>query len=163
MAVVSAVWIASPVFYAIGRNRVPVVISIIAVLVNAALNIMLVRVMGYTGLALGTSIAALFNATALFVVLRRSVGGLNERRLAASAVRIVVASLAMGATAYAVNRWLPPLLPSAALVWQIVSLTLAIAAALLIGSPRECAVGIAMLASGLPFYFFFGRSARAGA
>ena len=63
---------------------------------------------------------------------RRSVGGLNERRLAASAVRIVVASLAMGATAYAVNRWLPPLLPSAALVWQIVSLTLAIAAALLV-------------------------------
>jgi APA family basic amino acid/polyamine antiporter len=50
--------------------------------------------------------------------------------------------------------WLPAL---------YIAANLAIAAALLIGSPRECAVGIAMLASGLPFYFFFGRSARARA
>ena len=63
----SVVRIVSPVFYALGRNRVPVIVSVIAVLMNAALNIMLVRVMGYRGLALGTSIAALFNAIALFV------------------------------------------------------------------------------------------------
>jgi APA family basic amino acid/polyamine antiporter len=50
--------------------------------------------------------------------------------------------------------WLPAL---------YIAANLAIAAALLVGSPRECAVGIAMLASGLPFYLFFGRSARARA
>ena len=37
-------------------------VSIITVLVNAVLNVVLVRVLGYRGLALGTSIAALFNA-----------------------------------------------------------------------------------------------------
>jgi putative peptidoglycan lipid II flippase len=128
----SIVRIASPVFYAIGRNRVPVVISVIAVLVNAGLNIMLVRTIGYTGLALGTSIAALFNATALFVVLRRSVGGLNERRLAAATLRIATASLAMGAAAYGIDRWLSTVLPATALIWQIIGLTVTIAAALLV-------------------------------
>jgi APA family basic amino acid/polyamine antiporter len=50
--------------------------------------------------------------------------------------------------------WLPAL---------YIAANLLIAAALLVGSPRECAIGIAMLASGLPFYFLFGRSARAHA
>ena len=126
----SVVRIASPVFYAIGKNRVPVIVSMIAVLVNAALNVMLVRVMGYTGLALGTSIAALFNATALFVILRRHVGGLHERRLITSAVRIVIASIAMGAVAFVVERWTATWMPQAALPWQLVRLCITIAVAL---------------------------------
>lgn len=126
----SVVRITSPVFYALGRSRVPVTVSVIAVLVNATLNIMLVRVMGYTGLALGTSVAALFNATALFVMLRRHVGGLNERHLAGSALRIALASVAMGAAALAVDRRLSQAIPDAALAWQILRLAVTIAAAL---------------------------------
>ena len=47
----SVVRIASPAFYAIGSNRTPVIVSIITVAVNAVLNMVLVRTMGYTGLA----------------------------------------------------------------------------------------------------------------
>jgi APA family basic amino acid/polyamine antiporter len=36
----------------------------------------------------------------------------------------------------------------------------AVAAALLAGSPRECAVGLLVLLAGLPFYLWFGRRAR---
>jgi putative peptidoglycan lipid II flippase len=126
----SLVRIASPVFYAIGRNRIPVIVSVFAVLVNAALNIAMVRVMGYTGLALGTSIAAIFNATVLFIVLRRHLGGLNERRLFGSALRIVIASLAMGAAAFVVDRWMSTVAPQTTLVWQIVRLGVTIAVAL---------------------------------
>ena len=67
----SVVRIASPVFYALGENRTPVKVSIATVVVNAVLNVILVRMIGYRGLALGTSIAALFNATLLMVLLRR--------------------------------------------------------------------------------------------
>ena len=42
----SVVRIASPTFYALGQNRTPVMVSIATVLVNAALNIVLVRVDG---------------------------------------------------------------------------------------------------------------------
>ena len=128
----SVVRIVSPVFYALGRNRVPVIVSVIAVLVNAALSIMLVRVMGYAGLALGTSIAALFNATTLFLILRRSLGGMNEGRLIGSTVRIAVASIAMGAAAFTVDRWVSTLIPQPMLLWQILELGATIAAALLV-------------------------------
>jgi putative peptidoglycan lipid II flippase len=128
----SVVRIVSPVFYALGRNRVPVIVSVIAVLLNAALSIMLVRVMGYPGLALGTSIAALFNAAALFLILRRSLGGLNEGRLIGLTVRIAAASIAMGAAAFAVDRWMSTLVPQAALLWQILQLGATIAVALIV-------------------------------
>ena len=61
----SVVRIVSPIFYALGRSRTPVTVSVMTVLVNAGLNVMLVRVLGFRGLALGTSIAALFNAATL--------------------------------------------------------------------------------------------------
>ena len=62
----SVVRIASPIFYALGRNRMPVIVSIVTVLVNAVLNYHArARRFGYRGLALGTSIAALFNAGTL--------------------------------------------------------------------------------------------------
>jgi putative peptidoglycan lipid II flippase len=105
---------------------------VIAVLVNAALSIMLVRVMGYPGLALGTSIAALFNATALFLILRQSLGGMNEGRLIGSTVRIAAASIAMGAAAFAVDRWMSTLIPQPALLWQILELGATIAVALIV-------------------------------
>ena len=75
----SVVRIVSPIFYALGRSRTPVTISIITVLVNAGLNVMLVRVLGFRGLALGTSIAALFNAVTLLTLLRRRAAR-NSRR-----------------------------------------------------------------------------------
>ena len=126
----SVVRIASPTFYALGRNRIPVIVSVITVIVNAILNWNLVEVMGYRGLALGTSIAALFNATTLFVLLRRQLGGLNESRLLSSFVRIVLASAAMGAVAMLADRWLSSALPSQAIGWQIVHVATAIGAAL---------------------------------
>ncbi len=78
----SVVRIASPVFYALGENRTPVKVSVATVAVNAALNIVLVRFIGYRGLALGTSVAALFNAALLMFLLRRRLGGLDGRRVA---------------------------------------------------------------------------------
>src|SRR5580765_6918269 len=53
--------IASPVFYALRRSRVPVMVSVATIAVNVAGNIALVRVLGFRGLALGTSIAMLAN------------------------------------------------------------------------------------------------------
>jgi putative peptidoglycan lipid II flippase len=91
----SVVRIASPVFYALGENRTPVKVSVATVAVNAALNIVLVRFIGYRGLALGTSVAALFNAALLMFLLRRRLGGLDGRRVVSSFVRIMIASIVM--------------------------------------------------------------------
>ena len=126
----SVVRIASPTFYALGRNRTPVIVSVVTVLVNAVLNYVLVRAMGYRGLALGTSLAALFNATVLFVLLRQALDGLNGQRLASSFIRIVAASAVMGIVAVLVDRQLSTVLPARPIPWQILHVSADIVAAL---------------------------------
>ena len=107
----SAVKIASPTFYSIRDSRTPVVISVASIGVNLALNLALVRVMGYRGLALGTALAAIFNAAGLLWFLRRRLGGLDGRELAAALSKITAASAVMGAVAYFTAQWLTALTP----------------------------------------------------
>jgi putative peptidoglycan lipid II flippase len=126
----SIVRIASPTFYALGKNRIPVIVSMCTVVVNATLNIILVRVMGFTGLALGTSIAAIFNALVLLVLLRRHLGGLHERRILGSLARIIAAAAAMGVAAAAVDGWAAQALPGDNIAAQVVRVSLAIGVAI---------------------------------
>jgi len=128
----SVVRIVSPIFYALGRNRTPVIVSAVSVLVNATLNVALVRVLGFRGLALGTSIAAIFNATVLFVVLRRHLHGIHGGRIADAFARIAVAAGAMGVVAALLNRALEAQWPGAGLVIQVIRLALTIGLSLIV-------------------------------
>jgi putative peptidoglycan lipid II flippase len=102
----SAVKIASPTFYALRDSRTPVIVSLMSVGLNLGLNLLLLDIMGFTGLALGTALASLFNALALLWLLRRRLDGLEERRILTGLVKIVVASAAMAIVAVATGRWL---------------------------------------------------------
>ena len=150
----SVVRILSPVFYALGRNRTPVIVSAVAVLVNASLNYVLIRVLGYSyrGLAFGTSIAALFNAAALLVLLRAHLHGLNESRLVGAVARISIASALMGATAFYAHDLLPRWLPGHAFAVQAIRLGTAIGLAVVVLAAsawmlriREFNEGVAMV------------------
>jgi putative peptidoglycan lipid II flippase len=132
----SIVRITSPVFYALGHNRTPVAVSVGAILVNAALNLMLVRLMGYRGLALGTSIAALINAATLMYLLARIVGGLNTGQIASTLARIGLASAAMAAAVMVTSRGLAGWAAQGGVVVQLgaLALTIAIGLAVLIAA-----------------------------
>jgi putative peptidoglycan lipid II flippase len=145
----SVVRIASPVFYALGQNRTPVLVSVATVLLNAALNIALVRAMGYRGLALGTSIAALFNATLLLVLLRRRLDGIDGERVAGAFARIAAASALMAAAALAVDAAAARWLPGDALFLQIVRLALAIGGAMAVLAAAAHALHIREFREGL--------------
>lgn len=107
----SAVKIAVPSFYALRDSRTPVLVSMTTVGLNVLLAVTLARLMGFTGLALGTALAAMFNATTLLIVLRRRLGGLEGGLLLSSLSRIGAAALLMGAAARATDWliawWLP--------------------------------------------------------
>jgi putative peptidoglycan lipid II flippase len=126
----SVVRIISPTFYALDRARIPVMVSVSSVGINVALNLTLVRLMGYQGLALGTSMAALINAALQVTLLRRELGGLEGRKLASSLGRVGLAAVAMAATAWAVYRTLAGAIPGDALAAQVVRLACSIGAAL---------------------------------
>ena len=116
----SVVRIASPAFYAFGESRTPVTISFVTVLFNAGLNFALVEVMGYRGLALGTSIAALLNGGLLLVMLRRRLGGIEGRAMASALARITVAAALMGLAAAGTDAFLSARIAGNGLVPQLV-------------------------------------------
>jgi len=125
----SVVRITSPVFYALGQNRTPVIVSIATVLTNALLNVWLVGLMGYRGLALGTSIAALVNGALLMFFLRRRLGGIEGGRVSASLARIAIAAAIMGVAAVATDVGTGLWIPGDGLAPQLIRLTTTIGVA----------------------------------
>jgi putative peptidoglycan lipid II flippase len=103
----SASRIASPVFYALRRSRVAVMLSTIAVLTNLALSLVLVRIMGFRGLALATSLAAIVNGTLALTLLHRALGGIDARRLLFTLLKMLLASAAMAAATAAMTTVWP--------------------------------------------------------
>lgn len=122
----SVVRIVSPTFYALDKSRVPVMVSMGSVVVNVALNLALVDVLGYRGLALGTSITALLNGAVQLLLLRRELHGIEGGVIARTFARVLVASVVMAATAWGADRVLPGMLPGDALVWQGLRLAISI-------------------------------------
>ena len=97
--------IVSPIFYAVRMSRVPVAVSLCTIALNVAANVALVRVMGFQGLALGTSLSMLVNGGALLVLLGQRLGGIGGRSLAATFAKIVLAALAMAVVSAGVERF----------------------------------------------------------
>lgn len=102
----SVVRIVTPTFYALHRSRVPVAAGAVSVLTNVAINLALVRVLGYRGLALGTSITALLNATLQMWLLRKELDGVDGTRVSATFGKMLMASVPMAGAAWATERML---------------------------------------------------------
>ena len=70
---------------------------------NVLLNIMLMGPLQHGGLALATSLAAIFNCLLLIHFLRKRLGLLGGRKILASVVRLIIASCVMGIIVYYFN------------------------------------------------------------
>jgi putative peptidoglycan lipid II flippase len=108
----AALKVLNPAFYALGDARTPMLISLASIVINYATSVTMIRVahLGPAGLAMSTSVVALFGFVALFAILRGRIGGVHGRALAAGIFRVSVASAAMGAAVlvatHAMERWL---------------------------------------------------------
>lgn len=94
----AGVKVLTPAFYALNDPRTPMLVSLVSVLINYGAASMMVRYAGFghTGLALSTSMVALFTFLVQFVLLRARLGGIYGRALVASIWKILVAAMAMG-------------------------------------------------------------------
>jgi putative peptidoglycan lipid II flippase len=106
----SGVKVLAPAFYALDLARVPVVGSVLGMTSNVALNLLLYPVLGYRGVALGTSLAALANFGVLAWAWRRRHGDLGGAGLGAQLVKVLLASGVLALTAWASWRGLAHLL-----------------------------------------------------
>lgn len=104
----SAVKVFAPAFYALDEVRVPVAGSIVGMAANVALNLALYPVLGFRGVALGTSLAATANFAVLAIAWKRRHGGLGGAGIYRQLLRCTAAAAVMGAAAFATARLLEP-------------------------------------------------------
>ena len=122
--------IASPTFYALRLSRIPVAVSISTIAANVVLSVLLVRVMGFRGLALGTALAALADGALLIYLLRRHLNGIDGAQLAVTFVKVTLASIVMAVVAGAVERMATAMLPGVSFGVQTARLMLEIGSGL---------------------------------
>jgi putative peptidoglycan lipid II flippase len=91
--------IISKAFYALQDTKTPMINAAIAVVINIILNLILSKFMGISGLALATSISAIFCTALLFVNLYKKIGSFGIKNISISFVKVLFASLLMGVQA----------------------------------------------------------------
>lgn len=91
--------ILSRIFYGLQETRIPMINTTIGVSLNILLNLILSKIMGIPGLALATSLSAMFTATLLSWSLKQRLGGLGLKKVLKSTVKILFASILMGVLA----------------------------------------------------------------
>src|SRR5579864_906696 len=113
----AALKVLTPAFYALNDARIPMIVSLISVAINYVTAVVLIRVYGFghAGLAMSTSVVALFGFVVLFAILRARIGGIHGRELATGIVKVIGASAVMAAAsavsshfiegALGISRW----------------------------------------------------------
>src|SRR5574341_2114551 len=125
-----AIKVLSPAFYALNDARTPMLISLLSIAINYAMNSLLVGPFGHVGLACSTSSVALVNFLLLALFMRRRLGRLDGRRLGSTVLRICAASVPMALAAWLANE-LAGALPLRGLALESVRIAAAIAFATL--------------------------------
>jgi putative peptidoglycan lipid II flippase len=95
-------------FYALDRRKTPMVVSIVAVGLNLALNWIFTLQLGWghRGLAFSTACVATSNFLILYLLMRAHLGRLESRAMGVLLARVALASLALLAIAWGGAHWL---------------------------------------------------------
>ncbi len=109
----SCIKVLSPAFYAINRKWTPMLVSFGSVALNIALNswFLFHLGLGHRGLALSTTICAILNFTALYLLMLGPAGRLDSAKFLLSLGRCAAASVPLGLVCWAGMRYLPHLFP----------------------------------------------------
>ena len=88
------------VFYAVQDTLTPVILTIGSFLLNIALDLFLVKIMGIGGLALGAALSVMVEAAILYLLLNGKLAGLPGKSFFKLLLKLIAAAVIMGAAAY---------------------------------------------------------------
>lgn len=132
-----------PIYYAMKETRIPVAVSVIAVVVNVSLCFALKERFDYVGLTFAASIAGWVNFGVLLTVLSRRIGFESLRRHASGLVTIIFQSVIIAALLILAQKLIPlDIVTGDKIYWLIYT-------AALLGGAVAVYLGIS-LALGLP-------------
>jgi putative peptidoglycan lipid II flippase len=149
----------APAFYALGRPRVPLAASVLAVVTNLTVILLGHAALGYRAIALGTALGAILNTGLLALMFERKVGGLRGHGLLRRIARMLVAAAVMGGAAVALARGLERVFGGVGLAAQLVTGLVPVAAgiAVYLVLTHLLRVGEAEVLRSLLFRRFRGR------
>ena len=91
-------------FFALKDTLTTTKVAVLALAINVVLNALFMFPLKIAGLALATSISGISGFCVLFFILRKRLGGLDEKLIWGSFLRILAASLAMGLVVFLVDK-----------------------------------------------------------
>jgi putative peptidoglycan lipid II flippase len=113
-------------------------ISVLAVVVNIAVNLTLILLLPYgyryVGLALGTALSMSLNSTLLAVSFQKKLGSLRDFGMGVNLVKTILAASVMGVAVYFLNRYIQHAWGDLDLLREILVLGLCILVGLLVYS-----------------------------
>jgi len=92
-------------FYSIKDTKTPMINSFAGIILNIALNFMLVKKMGVSGLTLATSLSALLTTLLMFLSINKKLGGLEALSTLKTFGKVLVSASAMAVSIYAVDSF----------------------------------------------------------
>ena len=106
MFAVSANMVITRAYYALRDVSTPLIIGLLSIAVNVLVSLALADEMGHSGLALANTVATVFAAVFMYILLRRRLPRLYFGDLFSSAVKALLASILTGFSALAAYRYL---------------------------------------------------------
>lgn len=97
-------------FYALKDTKTPVRIGVYIVFINIALDLILVRYLAHSGLALATSVAAILNMIILLKVLQYKIGDIELKSQTSFLIKIIISSVFLGISCVLVSNYLGSIL-----------------------------------------------------
>jgi putative peptidoglycan lipid II flippase len=101
---VALVRVLVPAFYALKDTKTPVLVALIAFLLNLSFSLALMGPLKHGGLALASSLSALGNMLLLLWFLRKKIGPFGGRAITLSGLKGIAASIPMAAAVYWIMR-----------------------------------------------------------
>ena len=92
-------------FYALKDTKTPVKIGIFIVFINIALDLILVKYLAHSGLALATSVAAILNLIVLLKVLQDKIGDFGLKSHLSFLAKIIISSIFLGVICILVSNY----------------------------------------------------------
>jgi putative peptidoglycan lipid II flippase len=134
----AGVKVLAPAFYALDKRHLPMIVSLISIAVNFALNWLFTfhLGLGHRGLALSTSFVAITNFVLLYAMMRRHTGRLETGVMLATLGKIALAGAVLAAVCLGAQRVLLPA-PTHESQWRLiagVALTISIGTAMFFGT-----------------------------
>jgi putative peptidoglycan lipid II flippase len=127
----ASVKVLAPAFYALDKRNLPMLVSLLSILINFALNWYLTLHLkwGHQGLALSTSLVAITNFAVLYIMMRRYAKRLETGAMFLSITKLLVAGVPLAAICWFANQYFFLSVPDLPEWKKIVELAVTIAVA----------------------------------